>query len=211
MRLQNEMEPGVPTVPPADLARAMPYAKLLDQRIVFLKGAIENNSADDVIVQLLALDAESDDDVMLYIDSPGGDVSGLFGIYDTIQMMRSRVNTRCVGVAASAGAVILAGGTGTRSATPNARVLIHQPLGRLMGKETDIQIHVKEWVFLRRRMEEILAERTGQSVERIHADTDRDYWMSAIEAKEYGLIDEVVAGPPFPRLRQVVDEAIQDA
>ncbi len=209
MRLQNE--PDVPTIPPMDLGRAMPYAKLLEQRIVFLKGAIENNSADDVIAQLLALDAESDDDVMLYIDSPGGDMSGLFAIYDTIQMMRARVNTRCVGLAASAAAVILAGGTGTRSATPNSRVLIHQPIGRLMGKETDIQIHVKEWVFLRQRMEEILSERTGQTVERIHSDTDRDYWMSAIEAKEYGLIDEVVTNPPFPRLRQVVADATQDA
>ena len=195
-----------PTFPPPEFLRSMPFTRLLDQRIVFLKGAIENHSADDLVAQLLALDAESDDDITLYIDSPGGDMSGLFALYDTMQMLRSRVHTKCVGLAASAAAVILAGGTGTRSATPNARILIHQPLGRVGGTETDIRIHVKEWVFLRQRMEEILAERTGQAVDKIHADTDRDYWMSAIEAKEYGLIDEVVTGPPFPRLHQVVGD-----
>lgn len=186
-----------------DIARLSPHSRLFEKRIVFLRGALEEGAADDIIAQLLALDALSAEDVTLLIDSPGGDVGGLFAIYDAIQTMRSTVHTRCVGLAASAAAVILAGGTGTRSATPNSRVLIHQPHGRIPAvSETDIQIHVKEFVYLRGRMEEILAETTGQTVEKLHADMDRDLWMSAADAKDYGIIDEIVAGPG-PRLRSV--------
>jgi len=167
------------------------YARLFDNRMVFLKGPIEDQVADDVAAQLLALDAVSDEDVTLIVDSPGGDVGGLFTIHDTIQLLRSRVHTRCVGMAASAAAVILAAGTGTRSATPNARILLHQPHGATSGAARDIEIQAREIAYLRRRLEEILAERTGQPVEKIREDTDRDYWLTAEQALAYGLIDEI--------------------
>ena len=143
------------------------------------------------------VDALSDDDITLVIDSPGGDVTGLFAIHDTMQLVRSRVHTRCAGMAASSAAVILATGTGVRSATPNARILIHQPHGGIQGSARDIEIHAKEFAFLRRRLDEILAERTGQPIERIREDTDRDFWLTAQAAKDYGLIDEIAT--PRPR------------
>ncbi|MDX1621018.1 MAG: ATP-dependent Clp protease proteolytic subunit, partial [Nitriliruptorales bacterium] len=124
---------------------------------------------------------------------PGGVISGLFAIYDTIQLLGSKVNTRCVGMAASAAAVILASGTGTRSATENARIMIHQPLGGARGTARDIEIQAKNIIFLRKRINEVLAEKTGKDVEQVAKDTDRDYWMTAEDAKEYGLVDEVVA------------------
>jgi ATP-dependent Clp protease protease subunit len=172
------------------------YRRLFQQRMVFLRGEIKDSVADDVAAQLLALDAVSDEDVTLYIDSPGGDVTGLFAIHDTMQLVRSRIHTRCVGMAASSAAVILATGTGVRSATPNARILIHQPHGGMQGSARDIEIHAKEFAFLRRRLDEILAERTGQSVERIRQDTDRDFWLTPEAAKDYGLIDEIVGFRP---------------
>jgi ATP-dependent Clp protease protease subunit len=178
--------------------RRMPdvtYWALFERRMVFLKGPIHEATADDVAAQLLALDARSDDDITLLIDSPGGDVTGLFVIHDAMQTLSSRVNTRCLGLAASGAAVILATGTGVRSATPNARILLHQPHGGVTGSARDIEIQAREMLFLRGRIEEILAERTGQPIERIRRDTDRDYWLSAVEAREYGLIDEVLAGP----------------
>jgi ATP-dependent Clp protease, protease subunit len=174
------------------------YARLFDQRIVFLRRAIQDDVAADVAAQLLALDARSEEDIWLYIDSPGGDVTGLFTILDTMHMVRSAVHTRCVGLAASSAAVILAAGTGIRSATLNSRILLHQPHGGAQGSARDIEIHAREFVFLRRRIEEILSEQTGQSIERIREDTDRDYWLTAAAAKEYGVIDEVV--PRAPRL-----------
>ncbi len=171
------------------------YATLLERRIVFLKGVIRDSVADDVAAQLLALDALSEDDITLMIDSPGGDVTGLFVIHDVIQTLRSRVHTRCIGLAASGAAVILATGTGVRSATENSRILLHQPHGGVQGRAVDIEIQAREILHLRRRLEEILAERTGQPIERIRRDTDRDFWLSAEEAKDYGLIDEVMARP----------------
>ena len=173
------------------------YARLFEHRVVFLRGPIQDSVADDVAAQLLALDARSEEDITLVIDSPGGDVTGLFAIHDTMQLVRSRVHTRCAGMAASSAAVILATGTGVRSATPNARILIHQPHGGIQGSARDIEIHAKEFAFLRRRLDEILAERTGQPIERIREDTDRDFWLTAQAAKDYGLIDEIAT--PRPR------------
>ncbi len=172
------------------------YRRLFQQRMVFLRGEIKESVADDVAAQLLALDATGGDDVTLFIDSPGGDITGLFAIHDTMQMIGSKVHTRCVGMAASSAAVILATGTGTRSATPNARILIHQPHGGIQGTARDIEIHAKEFSLLRERLDAILAARTGQSVERIRQDTDRDHWLTPEAAKEYGLIDEIVGGRP---------------
>jgi ATP-dependent Clp protease protease subunit len=169
------------------------YARLFDRRMVFLRGAIENQAADDVAAQLLALDAVGEEDITLIVDSPGGEVNGLFTIHDTIQAQRSKVHTRCVGLAASSAAVILATGTGLRAATPNARILLHQPHGATGGSAKDIEIQAREIAYLRRRLEEILAERTGQPIEKIREDTDRDYWLTAEQAREYGLIDQVVA------------------
>ena len=167
------------------------YARMFEHRVVFLRGPIQDSAADDVAAQLLALDARSADDITLVIDSPGGDVTGIFTIVDTMLVLRSRVNTRCVGMAASAAAVILAAGTGTRSASPNSRVLLHQPHGGVTGSAKDIEIQAREMAYLRRRVEEILSERTGQPIEKIREDTDRDYWLTATAAKEYGLVDEI--------------------
>ena len=172
------------------------YRRLFQQRMVFLRGEIKESVADDVAAQLLALDAAAEGDVTLYIDSPGGDVTGLFAIHDTMQLVRAPVHTRCVGMAASSAAVILATGTGVRSATPNARILIHQPHGGIQGTARDIEIHAKEFAFLRQRVDEILAERTGQPIERIRQDTDRDFWLTPVAAKDYGLIDEIVGFRP---------------
>ena len=172
------------------------FQKLFDRRILFLKGGIEDTEADTLCAQMLALDAERSDDIMLYINSPGGIISGLFAIFDTMQMIESKVNTRCIGMAASAAAVILASGTGVRSATENARIMIHQPLGGARGSARDIEIQAQNIVFLRNRIDEILAERTGQPIEKIREDTDRDFWLTAKAALEYGLIDEVVTSAP---------------
>jgi ATP-dependent Clp protease protease subunit len=167
------------------------FRTLYEKRVLYLRGAIEDTMADTVVAQLMSLDADSDEDVSLYINSPGGVIHGLFAIYDVMQLMRSKVHTVCVGMAASAAAVILATGTGTRAATPNARIMLHQPLGGARGQASDIQIQAEQIVFLRHRLNEVLAERTGKSVEQISRDTDRDFWLSSDQAVEYGLIDEV--------------------
>lgn len=178
-------------VPDRDMLRMSPFVRLLERRVVFLRGPLQETTASDLVAQLLLLDAESDEDVTMYIDTPGGAATDMFGIHDVVQMMRSPVHTRCVGMAASAGAVLLATGTGTRSATPNARIMIHQPVGQARGSAADIQIQATQSAYLRRRVEEVLAERTGQPIERITRDTNRDFWLSAEEAREYGLVDEV--------------------
>lgn len=167
------------------------FKTLYDKRVLYLRGAIEDTMADTIVAQLMALDAESDKDITLYVNSPGGIISGMFAVYDVMHLMRSKVNTVCVGMAASAAAFLLATPTGTRAATPNARIMIHQPLGGARGQAVDIQIQAKQIVFLRERLNEILAERTGQPLEKIAKDTERDFWLSAEEAVEYGLIDEV--------------------
>jgi ATP-dependent Clp protease, protease subunit len=173
------------------LVDANVFKSLYEKRILYLRGPIEDTVADTLVAQLMALDADSDKDITLYINSPGGLVSGMFAIYDVIHLMRAKVNTVCVGMAASAAAFLLATPTGTRAATPNARIMFHQPLGGARGQAVDIQIQAQQIVFLRERLNEILAERTGQPLERIQKDTDRDFWLSAQDAVEYGAIDEV--------------------
>jgi ATP-dependent Clp protease protease subunit len=173
------------------LVEANVFRKLYDNRVLYLRGAIEDTVADILVAQLMSLDADSDKDVTLYINSPGGLVSGMFAVYDVMQLMNAKVHTVCVGMAASAAAFLLATGTGTRAATPNARIMFHQPLGGARGQAVDIQIQAKQIAFLRERLNEILAEKTGQPLEKIRQDTDRDFWLSAKEAVEYGAIDEV--------------------
>ncbi len=173
------------------------YSRLLKDRIIFLGGPITDDIANLVVAQLLFLEAEDPEkDIFLYINSPGGSISAGMAIYDTMQYIRPDVHTICIGMAASMGAFLLAAGTkGKRTALLNAEILIHQPLiagGGLSGQATEIEIHAKHLLRVKERMNRILAERTGQSVERIEADTDRDRYMSAEEAKEYGLIDEVL-------------------
>ncbi|MGA0829814.1 MAG: ATP-dependent Clp protease proteolytic subunit [Nitriliruptoraceae bacterium] len=169
------------------------YDRLFESRILFLKGPLEDDVADNLVAQLLALDAESPEDITLYVNSPGGIITGMFALYDSVHQLRSKVNTRCIGLAASAAAFLLCTGTGTRSATENARIMIHQPLGGARGTARDIEIQARNIVWMRERINEIMAGRTGRPLEQIQRDTDRDFWMTAEEAREYGLIDEVVA------------------
>ncbi len=168
------------------------FQKLFERRILFLKGPLEDDMCDRLVAQMLAMDAENDDDITLYVNSPGGIITGMFAIYDTIQLLKSKVNTRCIGLAASAGAFLLATTSGTREATENARIMIHQPLGGAQGTAKDIEIQARNILWMRHRINEIFAEKTGKSVEQIAEDTDRDNWMTAEEAVEYGLIDRVV-------------------
>jgi ATP-dependent Clp protease protease subunit len=173
------------------------YSRLLKDRIIFLGSAIDDTVANLVIAQLLFLEAEDPDkDISLYINSPGGSVSAGLAIYDTMQHIRADVSTICVGLAASMGALLLAAGEkGKRFALPNAEVMIHQPLGGTRGQAIDIEIHARHIIATKENLDRILAERTGQPLERIQKDTDRDYFMTAVEAKEYGIIDEVMTQP----------------
>jgi len=175
------------------------YSRLLKDRIIFLGSAIDDHVANLVIAQFLFLEAEDPDkDIHLYINSPGGSITAGMGIYDTMQYIRPEVSTICVGLAASMGAFLLAAGAkGKRIALPNSEVLIHQPLGGAQGQATDIEIHARRILQVRERLNHILAERTGQPLSRIQKDTERDFFMSAEEAKKYGIIDEVMmkAGP----------------
>lgn len=173
------------------LLEASVFRKLYDNRVLYLRGPIEDTVADTLVAQLMALDADAKDDITLYINSPGGVIHGMFAMYDVMRLMNAQVHTVCVGMAASAAAFLLATGTGTRAATPNARVMFHQPLGGARGQAVDIQIQAQQIVFLRERLNQILSERTGQPLERIAKDTDRDFWLSAEEAVEYGAIDTV--------------------
>jgi ATP-dependent Clp protease, protease subunit len=170
------------------------FSRLLMDRIIFLGAPIDDNVANIIIAQMLFLEAEDPSkDVYLYINSPGGSVYAGLAIYDTIQYMNAPVNTMCMGMAASMGALLLAtGATGKRSALPNSRIMIHQPSGGSQGTAADIEIQAKEIIYARERLNQILAKHTGQSIERVADDVDRDRFMSPIEAKEYGLIDNVV-------------------
>ena len=170
------------------------YSRLLKDRIIFVTGEIEDHMANLIIAQLLFLESEDPDkDVHLYINSPGGSVSAGLAIYDTMQYIRPDVSTICVGMAASMASVLLAAGTkGKRFALPHSRVMIHQPLGGAQGQATDIEIHAREILRIREEMNNILAFHTGQSPEKIKEDTERDHFMTSEEAKEYGLIDQVV-------------------
>jgi len=177
------------------------YSRLLRDRIIFLSGAVHQEVANVIIAQLLYLEAEDpDSDVHLYVNSPGGAVSAGLAIYDTMQYIRPQVATFCVGQAASMSAVLLAAGApGKRSALPNARVMIHQPWGGAEGQAADIEIQARELLSLRDRLNEILARHTGQTVDQIAEDTERDYYLSGSEAEAYGLIDHVVAHRSLPQ------------
>ncbi len=169
------------------------YSRLLKDRIIFIGTPIDDDVSNIVIAQLLFLDSEDPDkEVNLYINSPGGVVTAGMAIYDTMQYVHAPVATICVGQAASMGAFLLAAGTeGKRYALPSSRIMIHQPLGGFQGQASDIEIHAKEMLRMKEYLNERLAKHTGQDIERIAKDTDRDYFMSALEAKEYGLVDEV--------------------
>ncbi|NOR05730.1 MAG: ATP-dependent Clp endopeptidase proteolytic subunit ClpP [Deltaproteobacteria bacterium] len=171
------------------------YSRLLKERIVFLGGVVDDEIANLIIAQFLFLEAEDPKrDITLYINSPGGMVTSGLAIYDTMQYIRPDVSTLCLGQAASMGAMLLAAGAkGKRYTLPNARILIHQPMGGFHGQATDIDIHAREILKMRQKLDEILAAHTGQPLERIQEDTERDFFMSGEEAGEYGLIDEVIA------------------
>ena len=182
------------------------YSRLLKDRIVFLVGPVEDQVANLVVAQLLFLESENPDkDINLYINSPGGSVTAGMSIYDTMQFVRCEVSTMCIGQAASMGSFLLAAGApGKRYALPNSRMMIHQPSGGSRGVAADIEIQAKEILLMRERLNALLAEHTGQSVERIAEDTDRDYWMSPDEALDYGLVDTVQR--PRKPLAQAVGE-----
>ena len=170
------------------------YSRLLKERVIFLSGEVEDRMANLIVAQLLFLESEDPKkDINIYINSPGGSVTAGMAIYDTMQSIKPEVRTLCMGQACSMGAVLLAGGAaGKRAALPNARVMIHQPLGGFRGQASDIQIHAQEILKIKQTLNERLAFHTGQSIERIEKDTDRDNFMSAEEAKAYGLVDDVL-------------------
>ena len=174
------------------------YSKLLKDRIIFLGDEVNDATAGLIVAQLLFLESEDPDkDIHLYINSPGGSITAGMAIYDTMQYIKPDVSTICIGMAASMGAFLLAAGAkGKRLALPNSEIMIHQPLGGTRGQATDIEIHAKRILKMKDTLNQILSERTGQPLERIKMDTERDNFMSSIEAKEYGLIDEVITKRP---------------
>lgn len=184
-----------PSAPLGTVVEADVWRRLYEQRTVYLRGPIQDTVADTLCAQLMSLDAQSDRDVTMFVNSPGGVMDGMFAVYDVVQLMRSRVSTVCVGMAASAGSFLLATGTGTRSATPSARVMIHQPSGGVQGTAADLQIQARQSAWMRDRMVGIYAERTGRDPEQVGRDMDRDRWFSAPEAVAYGLIDHVQVQP----------------
>ena len=174
------------------------YSKLLKDRIIFLGDEVNDATAGLIVAQLLFLESEDPDkDIHLYINSPGGSITAGMAIYDTMQYIKPDVSTICIGMAASMGAFLLAAGAkGKRLALPNSEIMIHQPLGGTRGQATDIEIHAKRILKMKYTLNQILSERTGQPLEKIQMDTERDNFMSSIEAKEYGLIDEVITNRP---------------
>ncbi|HWC71709.1 MAG TPA: ATP-dependent Clp protease proteolytic subunit [Actinomycetota bacterium] len=178
------------------------YSRLLRERIVFLGTAIDDGVANLIVAQLLFLRSEDPgEEIAMYINSPGGSTTAMFAIHDTVQFLNTPVATYCVGQAASAGAFLLAtGSAGRRFALPNSRVLLHQPHGGMEGQSADLEIHAREIVRMRRRADEILAEHTGQPVEKIAADTDRDFILTAEEARDYGVVDQVIERAQLPVL-----------
>ncbi len=181
------------------------YSRLLKERIIFLGTPIDDTIANLVMAQLLHLESEdSDKDINLYINSPGGEITGLFAIYDTMQFIKPDIATYCMGQAASAAAVLLAAGTkGKRHALPHARILLHQPYSGAGGQASDIEIQAKEITRMRELLESVLAHHTGQTTERVNKDTDRDFIMNANEAKAYGIIDEVIETRELAQVPQV--------
>jgi ATP-dependent Clp protease protease subunit len=176
------------------------YSRLLRERIVFLGTPVDDQVADSIVAQLLYLEAEDPEkDIQLYINSPGGSVYAGLAIYDTMQQIRPDVATICFGLAASMGAFLLCGGAaGKRMSLPSSRIMIHQPLGGAQGQTSDIAIQAKEILYIKQRLNTMLAHHTGQPYDRIANDTERDFFMSAVEAKEYGLIDLVISRPELP-------------
>ncbi|MDG2106309.1 MAG: ATP-dependent Clp endopeptidase proteolytic subunit ClpP [Gammaproteobacteria bacterium] len=174
------------------------YSRLLKERIIFLVGPVEDYSANLIVAQLLFLESENPTkDISLYINSPGGSVTAGMSIYDTMQFIKPDISTLCVGQAASMGAILLCGGAQKkRYALPNSRVMIHQPLGGVQGQATDIDIQAKEIILVRKRLNQILAKNTGQTLEKIESDTERDNFMTSPEAMKYGLIDEILESRP---------------
>ncbi len=170
------------------------YSRLLKERVIFLCGPVEDHMANLIIAQLLYLESESPDkDIFLYINSPGGSVTAGLAIYDTMKFIKSNVSTVCIGQAASMGAFLLSGGEkGKRYCLPNARVMIHQPLGGFQGQASDIEIHAKEILYIKDKLNRLMAEHTGQTLEQVSKDTDRDNFLSAEDAVEYGLVDSIL-------------------
>ncbi|MFN8103468.1 MAG: ATP-dependent Clp protease proteolytic subunit [Acidimicrobiia bacterium] len=191
--MQNLIIPTVIEQTPRGERHSDIYSRLLHDRIIFVGTPIDGQVSNLVMAQLLFLESEDPDkDIAIYINSPGGEIDGLMAMYDTIQFIKPQVSTVCMGLAASAAAVLLAAGApGKRFALPNARILIHQPHGGAQGQAVDIEIQAKEIIRMRDTLNKILAQHTGQKLERVERDTDRDYIMSAAEAKDYGMIDEV--------------------
>jgi ATP-dependent Clp protease protease subunit len=171
------------------------YSRLLNERVVFLGTPITDEVANVIVAQLIHLESEDPDkDISLYINSPGGSVYAGLAVYDTMQFIKPSVSTICVGIAMSMGAILLAGGAkGKRFALPNAKILIHQLSSGFEGQATDIEIHAREVINIRKRLDEILAEHTGHDVEKVHKDSERDYFMTAEDAKAYGIVDDVIA------------------
>ena len=174
------------------------YSRLLKERVIFLVGEVNDHSANLVVAQMLFLESENPEkDISLYINSPGGSVSAGMAIFDTMNFIKPAVSTLCIGMAASMGAFLLtAGAKGKRFSLPNSKVMIHQPLGGTRGQATEIEIHAREILKTREQLNRILAENTGQTLKKIAQDTERDYYLSADEAKDYGLVDEVIAKRP---------------
>ena len=174
------------------------YSRLLKERVIFLVGEVNDQTANLVVAQLLFLESENPDkDISLYINSPGGSVTAGMSIYDTMQFIKPDVSTMCLGFAASMGAFLLAAGAkGKRYSLPNSKVMIHQVLGGARGQATDIEIHARDILRTKDQMNRILAERTGQTLEKIQHDTERDYFMTATEARDYGIVDQVIANRP---------------
>jgi len=171
------------------------YSRLLKERVIFLVGPVDDMTANVIVAQLLFLEADNPDkDISLYINSPGGSVTAGMAIYDTMQFIKPDVSTLCIGQAASMGALLLAAGEkGKRFCLPNSRVMIHQPLGGFQGQASDIEIHAKEILFLKEKLNQILASHTGQTLKKIAADTDRDNFLSAEQSVEYGMVDQVIS------------------
>ncbi|MGI0479940.1 ATP-dependent Clp endopeptidase proteolytic subunit ClpP [Geminocystis sp. CENA526] len=185
------------------------YSRLLRERIIFLGTAIDDKLADSIVAQLLYLEAEDPNkDIYIYINSPGGSVYAGMAIYDTMQHIQPDVSTICFGIAASMGAFLLSGGTkGKRMGLPNSRIMIHQPLGGAQGQATEIDIQAKEILYIKQKLNQLLADHTGQPFDRISEDTERDFYMSSTEAQEYGLIDQVIIrdGISLPLSRKSID------
>jgi ATP-dependent Clp protease, protease subunit len=184
------------------------YSRLLNDRVIFLGGQVDEDTANLIVAQMVHLESDDPDkDIHLYINSPGGSIYAGLAIYDTMQFIRPDVQTTCYGIAMSMGSLLLAGGApGKRMALPNSRILIHQPSGGFSGQSSDIEIHAREVLTLRERIDEIYAQHTGQSLERVHADMERDRFFSGSDAVGYGLVDRVLAQREVPRGRRGFSE-----